>query len=140
MAETTQKQARPDIDILSDLPDVIETYPPLAHDRSRMTITVEGGVITATGNVKTAGTRDIFERRAAEIDGVQGVNVRGLHDDDTIRLAAGAATPYGVRVAVSYGAVVLTGERPTDAKLAQMTKKVEKIAGVRKVIPNFREN
>jgi hypothetical protein len=129
---------RPDVDIADELHNIYAPYPPLAHDRSRMTVTVTDGVVKASGNVRTAQVREIFAREAAKIDGVQRVDVDELYDDETLRRDAGHVTPFGVLAYPSYGAVVLTGKLPEDANLDEMVAAVAAIAGVRKVIPNFR--
>jgi osmotically-inducible protein OsmY len=130
--------ARPDVDIEDDLEKVFHTYPPLAHDRPRIQYEVKDGVIHASGNVRTAQTIEIFAREAAKINGVKRVDTKKLYDDDTVWHKVGKKLPYGVYSSMSYGAVVLTGDAPsTEKKLASLVKKIEKIAGVRKVIPNF---
>lgn len=129
--------ARPDVDIQQDIADVFPGYPPLLHDRSRMDVTVADGVITASGHVRTAQSREYFEREARKIPGVRGIDTSALYDDDTLRIQSGRATPLEVYTNVSYGAVVLTGEVPEHMMLSEIVNAVEAIPGVRKVIPNF---
>ena len=130
--------ARPDIDIEQDLPHVFNGYPPLQHDRSRLSISVEDGVITLTGHVKTAQAREYFAREAAKIKGVKSVDVSETYDDEALSIKSGQVTPVGVYTMVSYGAVVLTGERPEGVTDEQLVAKVEQIPGVRKVLLNLR--
>ncbi len=135
--ETTPVSARPDVDIEQDVNHIFHTYPPLLHDRSRITLTVKDGVVTVRGHTKTAQSREIFVREANKIEGVQSVESSELYDDDALRIKTGQVTPFGVFTSVSYGAVVLTGRLPEGATVGETVAKVEKIAGVRKVIPNF---
>ena len=128
---------RPDGDVIRDVHRVFNIYPPLQHDRARVTVSVEDGAVTAAGHVKTAQAREIFVREAAKVDGVTEVDVSALYDDETLRLASGMATPLEVYTSVSYGAVMLTGRVPEDWTLEKVIAAVEKIPGVRKVIPNF---
>lgn len=131
-------EARPDVDIEQDVNHVFTKYPPLAHDRSRMDVTIADGVVTATGHVKTAQARHIFAREVKKIEGVKAVHTDKLYDDDALRIQSGQVTPFGVYTSVSYGAVILTGSLPEGMTEADVIAAVEKIDGVRKVIPNFR--
>jgi osmotically-inducible protein OsmY len=130
--------ARPDVDIEQDVNRVFNKYPPLAHDRSRMTVTIEDGVVTASGHVKTAQARDVFVREVKKIEGVKAVHTDKLYNDDSLRIETGQVTPFGVYTSVSYGAVVLTGTVPEGKTADEIVAAVKKIDGVRKVITNFR--
>lgn len=128
---------RPDVDIVEDLNHVFHTYPPLSHDRSRMIVAVENGVVTVSGHVRTDQSRDIFVREVMALDGVTAVNADELYDDESLRRQAGNATPFGVFASVSYGAVVLAGKVPEGVTIESIVAQVEQIPGVRKVIPSF---
>ena len=139
MTETKPSQAsRPDIDIEHDLPDVFNGYPPLLHDRSRLSVDVQDGVVTLSGYVKTVRAREYFEQEAAKIPGVKAVDVSETYDDEALRIKSGQVTPMGIYTMVSYGAVVLTGERPEGVTDEELVQKVEAIPGVRKVLLNLR--
>ena len=128
---------RSDVDIRQDVLKVFHTYPPLAHDRHRMEVVVEGAVVSASGNVRTAQALEVFAREASKVPGVIKVNTKDLHDDETLRLEIGRLIPLDVRAVVTYGVIVLTGQAPAARSLKSLTNKLEKIAGVRKVVPNF---
>lgn len=132
------KAARADIDIQEDVNAAFLTYPPLSHDRKRIHVNIDAGIVTASGNVKTGQAREIFAREVSKIEGVHAVNTAALYDDESIRLQVGGIVPYGVLTAVSYGAVVLSGKAPAEPELKRLVDKVSKIEGVRTVIPNFK--
>lgn len=137
MTAPTISRERPTVDILEDVGHVFHSYAPLLHDRSRITVSFDNGTVKAVGYTKTAQSRDIFAREAAKIDGVSAVDVSELYDDDTFRLEAGDLVPFGVYVFVSYGAVVLTGRLPEGTTAEALVAEINKLPGVRKVIPNF---
>lgn len=132
------ESARLDVDIENDVPQIFAAYPPLQHDRNHLKVTVEDGVIKARGYVKNAQNRDILKREASKIEGIKGVDVSGVYDDGGLRIESGQVTPVGVYSTVSYGAVVLTGEKPEGMSDDELIQKVESIPGVRKVILNLR--
>lgn len=131
------EKVRPDVDIHADVMGVFRVYPPLRHDRERLEVTVTEGNVVVIGHVKTAQSIEVFARESLAVDGVTGVDVSQVYDDESIRLQVGRATPYGVYTSVSYGAVVLNGHKPADVSIEEMVEQVSKMDGVRKVITAF---
>ncbi|MCB9450576.1 MAG: hypothetical protein H6672_04010 [Anaerolineaceae bacterium] len=136
MSHTPTIEQRPDIDIQGEIDHLIAHYPPLQHDRHQVAITVNAGVVTASGNVQSPVTRRYLLNELPEIPGVVAVNAEVLHDDSTIRLEAGRIVPPGVVVArVRFGVVVLAGKQPEDSDA--VVEAVAAIPGVVQVVTSF---
>lgn len=126
--------ARPDIDILGDVNDLIVTYPPLAADRHHVHLSVKSGVVVLTGHCKTPINRMYLIERAAAVPGVIGVNADELYDDESIRLNVGKQLPYGVYANPMFGVVVLTGALPADVSQDDLILHAAEVPGVVRVV------
>ena len=73
-----------------------------------------------------------------KFEGVTGVDLSRLFDDDFIRLEAGKAIPVGVIANIEYGTVVLTGRLPQNMSADEVVSKVGTVPGVRRVVTAFR--
>jgi osmotically-inducible protein OsmY len=128
---------RPDIDIESDIHDLIAHYPPLQADRHHFGVSVSDGVVALTGHVKSLISRRYLVDRAAEVNGVRAVNGEGLFTEEEIRLEAGQHIPSGVIANLAYGAVILTGKLPDGAEAEAVVSQLAQIPGVEQVITKF---
>lgn len=138
MTHTPTIEQRPDIDIHSEIDHLIAHYPPLQHDRPRITVTVEAGVVTVRGNLQSLVTRRYLLNQLPDVPGVVAVNAESLYDDGTIRLTAGRIVPPGVTVAgVHYGQVVLGGRLPEGTTQDAVADSVAQIPGVVQVVTSF---
>ncbi len=137
MAEAAVVAPRPDVDIAADIQHLVRRYPPMTNDRRHMRYSVENGVVTLEGYVKTPITRRYIHETVRQITGVQSVETDGLYNDEAIRLAVGQVIPIGVQVNVEYGHVILTGHLPQGAHEAALLRKVEAVPGVREVHTRF---
>ncbi|NWF69957.1 MAG: BON domain-containing protein [Chloroflexi bacterium] len=138
MSESQTVQARPDIDIDSDLHELVKAYPPLQADRHHLHISVSNGQVQVSGHVKSPMTRRFVETRFGSVAGVKNVQLDGLYDDETLRLAAGKLVPPGALVTSDYGTLVLAGVVEAGAREA-LIKQLEGIAGVKRVVAGFRD-
>ncbi|MFZ4815939.1 MAG: BON domain-containing protein [Phototrophicaceae bacterium] len=138
MAELAHTTTHPDVDLLTDVTDVFYEYPPLQHDRSRITVNVTDGVVTLSGHVKTSGTHEFLLRAVAQVAGVRAVHSETLYHDDALRIQVAQYIPYGVFLTVAYGALILNGKLPAGVNVVDLVAQLEKIAGVRQVILNFK--
>lgn len=125
---------RPDIDIEADIHAHMMAYPPLSHDRHRVHVSVEAGVVSVRGYVKTPPTARYLLAAIGRVDGVKAVISSDFHDDETIRLEAGRVTPMGVFVNVEYGAVVLAGRLPEGMDIETLVRQVGTVTGVHRVV------
>lgn len=135
--QTPTTTNRPDVDIEQDIIHTMQGYAPLQHDRSRIAMQVTDGAVAFSGHTKTEQAREYLHRETSKIAGVQSVDSKSLYDDESLRIQTGQVTPFGVYTSVSYGAVVLAGRLPAGMTVGELVTKIEKIPGVRKVIPNF---
>lgn len=127
---TTQ---RPDMDIEADLKELLMRYPPLTHDRHRLTYSVENGQVTIAGNLKSRVTYHYLVNNLPLIDGAQSVDTTQLFHDEDIRLSVGQLMPFGVFVNVEYGMVKLSGKLPPDTNLEMLVNQVMSVPGVKHV-------
>ncbi|NDJ61637.1 MAG: BON domain-containing protein [Chloroflexi bacterium] len=138
MAERAAPSLRPDVDILEDLHRAIGDYPPLVADRRRYRISIDDGHVTLSGHVRTPINRRTLIERVQAVADVQSVTTDDLHDDETIRIAAGQAVPAGMSVIVEYGAVILSGRLPAGAAAEPVVERVLTIPGVTRVVTALR--
>ena len=129
--------ARPAIDIIADIHDIIAHYPPLQSDRHQIRIDVSDGIATLSGYVRSVISHRYFADRVKQVRGVIGVNSQHLYAEETIRLEAGRHIPQGVLANASYGTVILTGEMPSEEELLKAVTEVGQIPGVERVVTQF---
>ncbi|HEX2619512.1 MAG TPA: hypothetical protein VHL11_05175 [Phototrophicaceae bacterium] len=132
--DTSTSTVRPDIDIHSDLQNLLVHYPPLAHDRHRLTYTVQHGVVTVAGYLKSRTTYHYLVNNLPLIAGVAAVSHEHLYHDDDIRLEVGRVVPFGVFANVEYGEVKLTGSLPANVIAEDLAQKIGAVPGVHRVI------
>jgi len=137
MANTKQKISIADVDIQAAIQHEMRAYAPLMHDRHRVHITVEDGVIHLSGYVKSAPTYRYLLSHINTFKGVQGVVVEEFYNDEAIRLDVGQAVPTGIFVNVEYGAVILSGDLPEGEDVEQLVRKVGLVPGVHRVLTAF---
>lgn len=135
MSEATQ--SRPDVDIHADIQHLETQYPPLVNDRHKVDFTVQDGVVTVSGYVKTVPTYNYLLNNLAQIPGVKQVIADNFYSDEGIRRHAGGAVPFGVQVRVEYGAIVLTGDLPEDTTVETVVDNLRMVQGVRRVVTAF---
>ncbi|MFW5692049.1 MAG: BON domain-containing protein [Chloroflexota bacterium] len=137
MAETKEKAPRSDAQIEAEVQRVLHSYPPLVHDRHRLTITVNDGMLKVSGYVKSVPTYHYLRENLTRIEGVREVDANELYDDENIRRDVGQVVPYGVQVIVEYGAVILAGQLNEDAAVEDLVRKVALVPGVHRVLTTF---
>lgn len=128
---------RPDVDILADVEATITYYPPMVNDRHHVKVKVQEGVVELLGYVKTPITRNYLQDHLAQINGVRGVDVSRLYNDEDLRREIGQHIPFGVWANVEYGHVILTGHLPDGMSAANLTTQISRVAGVRSVRTSF---
>jgi osmotically-inducible protein OsmY len=139
MAETQAAVERTDLDIVSDIDHFIAQYPPLMKDRRGINVQVRDGQVTVTGHVQTPNTRRYFLDLLPDIVGVRSVDADEFYADESLRLEIGKVVPVGVQVGkIHYGAVILVGKVPPGSSADSIITHVQRIPGVRQVIPAFR--
>ncbi len=116
---------------------VLHSYPPLSHDRHRVEIAVDDGVLTVSGYVKALPTYNYALNNLKAVAGLRGFNADNFHCDEVIRRDVGQAIPIGVQVNVEYGAVILAGRLPEDTDVEQIVRKVALVPGVHRVLTSF---
>lgn len=134
---TPVKIERTDAELESDLHRLLHRYPPLAHDRHRVSVAVHDGVVTLKGFVKSIPTYAYVKEHVEAIPGIREIDATEFYNDEDIRLHAGHVIPYGVMVAVEYGAVILSGRMPESMTAEDLVKKVALVPGVHRVITSF---
>lgn len=139
MSETPVPASRADGDILNDVERLIYQYPPLNNDRHQFKATVKNGVVSVSGYVQTWNTRRYLELNLPKINGVTGIDLSRLFDDDSIRIELGQVVPVGVIANVNYGTVVLTGDVPEGMTAEQVAAQIGTIQGVRRAVTAFRD-
>lgn len=137
MANVNRVEVRPDIDIHSDIVDLIVHYPPLKADIHHIHIEVNGGVVVIHGHTRSPITRRYLLDAVGKVDGVQSVNADRFYDEETIRLEAGRVIPPGVLVNNRYGTLVLSGRLPEGTTLEQVVAAVSSVPGVERVMTEF---
>jgi osmotically-inducible protein OsmY len=134
-----QATARPDVDIIEDIEDIIVHYPPTMRDRHYFHVTSHNGHVTIKGNVKSPITRSFLLENLPQVEGFTAVNADELYDDESIRLDVGRLIEPGIMFAnISYGIVVLSGRIPPDLPVENLINEVSKIPGVRQVVTAFK--
>lgn len=137
MAESQPVNNITDIDIEAAIHHAMTAYPPLMHDRHRVMLTIEDGVVTVSGYVKSAITGNFLLNTLRSVDGVKDVVVEAFYNDDAIRLDVGHAVPPGVMVRMEYGAVILSGNLPDGVEPEGIVKQVGLVPGVHRVLTTF---
>lgn len=134
-AQTT----RPDVDILDDIHDLMTGYPPLMHDRHRVTIDVADGHVTVSGHVKSLTTRRFLMNSVfPQVAGIQQVDDSALYDDEAIRRDVAHLVPYGVYVNTEYGAVILSGTLPANLDEEALVQQIATVDGVHRVLTSLK--
>ena len=128
---------RTDLDIEDDVERILAHYPPLTNDRHYIVVTVQNGVVTASGHTRTTITRRYLVNALAQIPDVSQVNADNLYNDDSIRLEIARLIPVGVIANMMYGTVILTGTLPSGANEAELVAAVDNVPGVRAVRTQF---
>ncbi|NJO83567.1 MAG: BON domain-containing protein [Blastochloris sp.] len=100
-------------------------------------MSVESGVVTFRGHIKSAITRRWLQDNIASVNGVVGVNTDVLYDEQSIRLETGQVIPAGVQTNVRYGLVILSGFLNTDTTSETVAQAVTRIPGVERVVLDF---
>lgn len=137
MTEEKVALPRTDLDILEDIHQLIRSYQPLTVSRGFFRYSVQSGVVTVEGHIKSSLSREIFTHKIPLIEGVDAVDVSRLYDDETLRLSLGKLLPMGVRVRIEHGAVALTGRPAADLNVDELVGQIGEVAGVREVTVNF---
>jgi hypothetical protein len=137
MAEASAVVQRPDLDIHEDIEGVTVQYPPMVNDRHHVKVSVENGVVTLTGHLKTPITRNYLMETIPGVKGVVRVDISQLYDDETIRLEIAPFIPFGVFANVEYGVVILTGRLPQGTNEVELVQKVKVVPGIRMVTSKF---
>ncbi len=137
MADTQAQTARPDVDIASDIQEIMVHYPPLAADRPHVRVTVTDGHVTLSGHVKSPISARYLQERALEVRGVNSIQFDKLYDEETLRLDAGTKVPEGVQVNARYGVVILTGQLPEGTSEQEVVSAVASVPGVERVVTSF---
>lgn len=138
MTETQVIAVRSDLDIEADIQHLFAHYPPLAHDRHRIKVNVQEGVVTLVGYVKAPVSRHYALKNIPNVDGVKALKADNFYDDEMIRLEAGRKVPSGVQVIVEYGAIILAGSLPTGTTADVLVQVMSKVPGVHKVVVAFK--
>jgi len=138
MATPGSIKLRPNVDVESDIENVIVHYPPLMNDRHHIHYSVQDGVATLSGHVKTPITRQYLLARVAEIPGVTSTSADQLYDDESIRLDVGRFIPPGMVGTVEYGRVILAGDVPSGTNIEDVMAQISQLPGVDKVIKAYK--
>jgi osmotically-inducible protein OsmY len=131
-------EARPDVDIIEDVKEIIAHYPPLFADRHHLRINARDGVLILGGHVSSPISRRYLMDRAGEVRGVIRVNCDALYDEENIRLDVGGALPDGVIANVRYGTAILTGKLPDGMNEESLAERVGDVRGVERVVAAFK--
>lgn len=137
MADAPAVNQRPDIDISDDINDIILRYPPTASDHNHIHYAVQDGLVALGGHVKTPISRRFLLNEVPNIEGVRGVDVSRLYDDETIRIEVGRLVPQGVFANVQFGNVVLSGKLPDGTGIEALAQSVGGVPGVKRVVASF---
>lgn len=141
MIEThTAEIFRPNVDVLADIRELITRYPPLVHDKHHFKVTVNNGIVTLIGHLKTQATLQWFLARLPLIPGIKELVHDQLYDDDQIRLESAHYLPLGMFLNVQYGTVILTGNVEKGADLESLAQEMGNTDGVNRVITAFRNS
>lgn len=128
---------RPDTAIVEDIRRIIQNYPPAVNDRRKIHYTVQGGVVTLSGYVRSYPTYAYICDNIAQMPGVVSLNADKFYNDEGMRWEVGSVVPTGVQVRVEYGVVILTGALPESANVADVVRQVGLVAGVHRVLTAF---
>jgi len=137
MANTKQQPVIADIDIEAAINHAMRAHAPFSHDRHRVNINVNDGVVHLSGYVKSAPTYRYALEHIDDVAGVREVIVEDFHNDEEIRLDVGKVVPTGVFVTLEYGAVILSGNLPDGEDVEALVRKVGLVPGVHRVWTNF---
>ena len=135
MAEV--ETVRSDADIEEEIDRIITRYPPLVHDRHFIDISVQQGVVTISGYVRTGITGAHLVNAIQAMPDVRSVKTSQFYSDDKIRLDVGQRIPAGIFSNVDRGVVILTGHLPEGSTEKKLVTAVGEIAGVRAVHAKF---
>ncbi len=135
MVETAEAihVARPDEDIADDIAALVRRYPPLLQSRHWFAFTIVEGVVTLSGNIKSAIAQRVLTDNLPYIPGVKAVDAKALHNDEEVRIAVGQIVPPGVTIHVDFGRVSVGGKLPPRRKPETLINRIEKVPGVRTV-------
>jgi osmotically-inducible protein OsmY len=128
---------RADSAIAEDIRRIIQDYPPAVNDRHRIHYSVQDGVITLSGYVRSYPTFIYLLNRIEAIRGIQGIVADEFYNDEYLRREVGQVVPSGVQVRVEYGTVALTGTLPEDADVESVVRQVGLVDGVHRVLTTF---
>lgn len=140
MANQTQTPtARPDVDIHEDLQRLLTTasYAPLMHDRHKVQLTVQAGVVQVQGHVKVSTTRRFLLGQLERIAGVKQILAAQFYDDETIRREVARIAASNVQIMVDYGIVILAGTLPEGVTAETLAAQVAAVPGVTRVVTTF---
>jgi len=137
MAETQEKQSRSDLYIKHDIDHLETSYPPLVNDRHQVEITINEGVITVSGYVKSYPTVEYILSQFPKVEGVTSVNSDDLYVDESIRREAGKVIAPGVSINVEYGSVIISGLLTEGFDSELLVKQVSSVEGVRRIVTSF---
>lgn len=137
MVETQDPPVISDIDIEANIYHTMAEYPPFMHDRHRVDFSIENGVVTVSGYVKSRVTYTYVVNRLKDIKGVREVVTGDFYNDDDLRRDVGHVVPPGVMVTMEYGGAILSGQLPEGTSVEALVKAVGLIPGVHRVITSL---
>jgi osmotically-inducible protein OsmY len=128
---------RPDVDIEEEIHQVITTFAPLKASRPYFTFHSEGGKVVFHGNVRNPQARMRLIDNVTSVNGVTGVDVADLFDDEVVLFEVAGLLPPGVFATVHFGTAILSGELPAGTSIDALTKALEAVPGVRRIATDF---
>ena len=129
--------SRPDMDIAADVVLVIRDYPPLHVSHDYMQTEIHDGKVTLRGNVRSIPGLRYLQNEIPRIDGVTGLNLDQLFDDEAVRLNVAENLPEGLYVNVQFGTVTLNGIPAADLDQQALIETIQSVPGVRRVLAQF---
>lgn len=129
---------RSDLDILDDIHNLVYKYPPASHDRDFFHVTVQNGVATVSGHLRSVVVDHWIRGTLSQVAGLQALNLDALYNDDELRLHVGHLVPPGVFVNVNHGAVTLTGRLPNEMTDVELVQHVAAVKGVTRIATLFK--
>lgn len=124
---------RPAEDIAEDITALVRRFSPLWQSRHWFTYTVQDGVVTVQGNIKSSVGHRVLLDNVPHIPGVVRLDSSGLFNDEDLRLQIGRVMPAGVLVNVNFGRVVISGRLPNGQSADALIARIEQLDGVRRV-------
>lgn len=124
---------RPDEDIAADIASLIRSYPPLFQARHWIAYTVEGGIVTVNGHIKSPIAQRVLVDNLPTIPGVTELDASAVYNDEALRRAVGQVLPHGLWASLDFGAVLIEGTLPAGSKVDAIVADVSAIPGVRHV-------